>query len=106
LFGEPALVVLDEPNANLDHAGEQALYKSLLKLKERGCTILIVAHRPAALRTADKVLVLKEGCIAAFGERDKVLRALTHQPTAPRVAVARGPGPQSLPARLDGRLEG
>jgi ATP-binding cassette subfamily C exporter for protease/lipase len=104
LFGEPALIVLDEPNANLDHAGEQALYKALLKLKERGRTILIVAHRPAALRTADKVLVLKEGCVAAFGERDKVLRALMHQAPAPRVAGVPGQDRQVLPARLDGSV--
>jgi ATP-binding cassette subfamily C exporter for protease/lipase len=72
LFGGPALIVLDEPNANLDGAGEQALHQSLVKLKERGRTILIVAHQPSTLRTADKVLVLKDGRVAAFGERDKV----------------------------------
>ena len=105
LFGEPALIVLDEPNANLDHAGEQALYQSLLKLKERGRTILIVAHRPAALRTADKVLVLKEGCVAGFGERDKVLRALLHLQPAQRLASVPGQNRQTLPAQLAGRVE-
>ena len=105
LFGEPPLIVLDEPNANLDHAGEQALHNALVKLKERGRTILIVAHRPAALRTADKVLVLKEGCVAAFGERDKVLRALMHHQEAQRVTSAPGQSLQTLPARLDARVE-
>ena len=53
LFGEPALIVLDEPNANLDGAGEQALHKALVELKNRRRTILIVAHQPSILRTAD-----------------------------------------------------
>jgi PrtD family type I secretion system ABC transporter len=106
LFGEPALIVLDEPNASLDHAGEQALHNSLLKLKERGRTILIVAHRPNVLRTADKVLVLKEGCVAAFGERDQVLRALMREPSAPALAVVPGKDRQALSARVGGRSEG
>jgi PrtD family type I secretion system ABC transporter len=76
LFGEPALIVLDEPNSNLDGAGEQALHKALMEIKCRQRTILIVAHHPSTLRTADKLLVLKEGRVAAFGERDGMLRAL------------------------------
>jgi PrtD family type I secretion system ABC transporter len=106
LFGEPALIVLDEPNASLDHAGEQALHSALLKLKERGRTILIVAHRPNVLRTADKVLVLKEGCVAAFGERDQVLRALMRESSAPGLAAVPGQDRQALSARAGGRLEG
>jgi ABC-type protease/lipase transport system fused ATPase/permease subunit len=106
LFGEPALIVLDEPNASLDHAGEQALHDSLLKLKERGRTILIVAHRPNVLRTADKVLVLKEGCVAAFGERDQVLRSLMREPSAPALAAVPGKDRQALSARVGGRSEG
>ena len=103
LVGEPALIVLDEPNANLDHAGEQALHNALVKLKERGRTILIVAHRPNALRTADKVLVLKDGAVAAFGERDKVLRALMHH-EAQRVTSVPGHNVQTLPARVAARV--
>ena len=103
LVGEPALIVLDEPNANLDHAGEQALHNALVKLKERGRTILIVAHRPNALRTADKVLVLKDGAVAAFGERDKVLRALIHH-EAQRVTSVPGHSVQTLPARVAARV--
>ena len=87
LFGEPALIVLDEPNANLDGAGEQALHTALVELKNRRRTILIVAHQPSALRTADKLLVLKEGHVAAFGERDRMLRALMRQPQQQRVAM-------------------
>ncbi len=105
LFGEPALIVLDEPNANLDGAGEQALHAALVKLKEQGRTVLIVAHQPSTLRTADKVLVLKEGRVAAFGERDKVLRALMRQPQARRVVSMPGEGGKKLPARLEAGVE-
>jgi PrtD family type I secretion system ABC transporter len=90
LFGEPALIVLDEPNSNLDNPGEQALLRSLVKLKRHGRTILVVAHQPSTLRTADKVLVLKEGVVAAFGERDEVLRSVMRQPAQQRVVSMRG----------------
>jgi PrtD family type I secretion system ABC transporter len=90
LFGEPALIVLDEPNSNLDNPGEQALLRSLVKLKRHGRTILVVAHQPSTLRTADKVLVLKEGVVAAFGERDEVLRSAMRQPAQQRVVSMRG----------------
>jgi ATP-binding cassette subfamily C exporter for protease/lipase len=101
LFGEPALIVLDEPNSNLDAAGEQALQRALVKLKERGRTVLIVAHQPSTLRTADKVLVLKEGRVAAFGERNKVLQALMRQPQPRRVGSIQGHGGKAFPPRLE-----
>jgi ABC-type protease/lipase transport system fused ATPase/permease subunit len=102
LLGEPALIVLDEPNANLDGAGEQALHKALVELKNRGCTILIVAHHPSILRTADKLLVLKEGSVAAFGERDPILRALMRQSQQQRVVAMKGKDPEMLPAAQGG----
>ena len=80
LFGDPALVVLDEPNASLDSAGEAALQAALVGLRERGRTVLVVAHQANVLRNMDKVLVLKEGRVAAFGERDKVLQSLMRRP--------------------------
>jgi PrtD family type I secretion system ABC transporter len=105
LFGDPALIVLDEPNSSLDGAGEQALYQALIDLKMQGRTILIVAHHPSALRTADKLLVLKNGRVAAFGERDKVLRALMQQTQQQRV-VAMQPQSHATPlARLQDRAE-
>jgi PrtD family type I secretion system ABC transporter len=76
LFGDPALIVLDEPNSNLDGAGEHALMKALTGLKERGRTILIVSHHPNALRTADKVLVLADGAVAGFGDRDEIFKKI------------------------------
>jgi ATP-binding cassette, subfamily C, bacterial exporter for protease/lipase len=102
LLGDPALIVLDEPNANLDGAGEQALYRALVELKNRRRTILIVAHHPSALRTADKLLVLKEGCVAAFGERDPMLRALMRQSQQQRVVAMKGQGSEMLPTAQGG----
>jgi ATP-binding cassette, subfamily C, bacterial exporter for protease/lipase len=102
LFGEPALIVLDEPNANLDAAGEQALHKALVEIKNRERTILIVAHHPSTLRTADKLLVLKEGCVAAFGERDGMLRALMNQSQQQRVVAMQGQHREMLPTPLEG----
>jgi PrtD family type I secretion system ABC transporter len=102
LLGGPALIVLDEPSANLDGAGEQALYKALVDLKNRQCTILIVAHHPSVLRTADKLLVLKEGRVAAIGERDRVLRALMRQSQQQRVVAMQGKDPEMLPAAQGG----
>ena len=102
LLGGPALIVLDEPNANLDGAGEQALHKALVELKNRQCTILIVGHHPSVLRTADKLLVLKEGRVAAVGERDRVLRALMRQSQQQRVVAMPGKDPEMLPAAQGG----
>lgn len=105
LFGEPAIVVLDEPSANLDSAGEHALHRALVEIKSRGRTVLIVAHHPSTLRTADKLLVLKEGRVAAFGERDRMLRALMRQPQQQRVVALPGQGPEMLP-KAQGGVEG
>jgi ABC-type protease/lipase transport system fused ATPase/permease subunit len=72
LYGGPKLVVLDEPNANLDQPGEQALANVIEKLKECGATSVVITHRMWILRRVDKILVLSpEGCM--FGARDEVL---------------------------------
>jgi ABC-type protease/lipase transport system fused ATPase/permease subunit len=67
LYGQPRLVVLDEPNANLDTAGDAALMTALAGLKEAGVTTVIVSHRSYALQRADHVLVLEEGAVKRFG---------------------------------------
>ncbi|MGI9508006.1 MAG: type I secretion system permease/ATPase, partial [Geminicoccaceae bacterium] len=104
LFGDPVLFVLDEPNANLDGAGDQALHQALVTLKTRGSTVIIVAHQPSTLRTADKVLVLREGRVAAFGERDKVLRTLMQRAPQPHVVSTLGwGGEQQAAAPKDSR---
>jgi len=77
LYGKPRLVVLDEPNASLDHEGEEALLRTLQGLKEEGTTLIIVAHRPSLLRGVDKLLVLREGSVDMFGPRAEVLARLT-----------------------------
>ena len=76
VFGNPKFVVLDEPNANLDHDGEVALLETVARLKAQGATMIIIAHRPSVLRNVDKILVLRGGAIQMFGARDEVLAKL------------------------------
>lgn len=80
LYGDPFLVVLDEPNSNLDAAGEQALNESIANVRARGGIVVVIAHRPSALGAVDLVLVMYEGRVAAFGPRDEVLAKVTSQP--------------------------
>lgn len=77
LFGSPFLLVLDEPNSNLDHEGEQALTTALQAAKARGAVIVVIAHRPSAVAVADKILFMQAGRQGAFGPKDEVLRAVT-----------------------------
>lgn len=72
-FGEPVLIVLDEPNSNLDAEGDQALNRALLGARAKGATVIIVSQRPSAIEVVDKILVLSEGQIKAFGARDAIL---------------------------------
>jgi ATP-binding cassette subfamily C exporter for protease/lipase len=85
LYGQPALVVLDEPNSNLDDAGEAALVQAVRKLKAEGSTVVLVTHRPSILGAVDKLLFLKDGVQTLFGPRDQVLKTLV--PATPAKAV-------------------
>jgi ATP-binding cassette subfamily C protein/ATP-binding cassette subfamily C exporter for protease/lipase/ATP-binding cassette subfamily C protein EexD len=76
LFGQPCLVILDEPNAHLDAAGEAALVGALQRLKELKSTVLLVTHRLNILRHADRILVVENGGVERFGARDAVLAEL------------------------------
>ncbi|MCE8015880.1 type I secretion system permease/ATPase [Halomonas sp. MCCC 1A17488] len=76
LYGKPALVVLDEPNANLDDAGERALAEALRQLKAEGTTLFVISHRRSVLAEVDKLLVLNEGRLRLLGARDEVLARL------------------------------
>jgi PrtD family type I secretion system ABC transporter len=86
LFGRPRLVVLDEPNANLDAEGEAALLDAVAAVKAQGTTVVLVAHRMGTLAHADKLLLMRDGAVEAFGPRDAVLARL------------KGPRPVEAPA--------
>ena len=73
LYGNPRLVVLDEPNANLDHEGDQALLATLRGLKEEGVTVVIIAHRAAVLAGVDKILLLRDGAVEKFGPAAEIM---------------------------------
>ena len=77
LYGSPALVVLDEPNSNLDHRGEQALAQAMDVLREEGVTLLVISHRTGVLRRVDRLLVLEAGRVRLFGPRDRVLARMS-----------------------------
>jgi len=76
IYGKPKLIVLDEPNSSLDEAGEQALLQTLASLKLQGASLLVITHRTSILPQADKLLMLRDGQVAMFGQRDEVLQAL------------------------------
>ena len=76
LFGDPFLVVLDEPNSNLDEEGERALTNAITGARRRGAIVVVIAHRPSALAAVDQVLVLSGGQQMRFGLKDEVLRAV------------------------------
>jgi ATP-binding cassette subfamily C protein len=76
LYRMPSLIVLDEPNANLDSAGEQALLAALQKLKTMGATVILVTHKINILSIVDKLLILREGTVQAFGPKDEILRRM------------------------------
>lgn len=82
LYGMPSLIVLDEPNSNLDDAGDAALLAAILEMKKAGKTVLAITHRVNLVAAVDKILVLKEGKVAAFGERDAILAAMRGGPKA------------------------
>lgn len=75
LYGDPALLILDEPNANLDSQGEQALIDAIRDAKTRGRAVIIMAHRPSAIAACDYLLMIDRGAQVEFGPRDEVLRA-------------------------------
>lgn len=86
VYGDPKLLVLDEPNSNLDAEGEAALVEAIEISRRRGATVLVIAQRMSILKRADKLMVMKDGMIAQFGDRAEVLAALG--PRAGRDGVA------------------
>jgi ABC-type protease/lipase transport system fused ATPase/permease subunit len=81
IYDDPVLFVLDEPNSNLDEAGELALLKTMVQLKAAKKTVFVITHRTSILRVVDKVLLLVNGVSQAYGPRDEVLARLKKVPT-------------------------
>jgi ATP-binding cassette subfamily C exporter for protease/lipase len=92
LYGNPSLVVLDEPNSNLDTVGEAALAGAIAHMKAQGTSVILVTHRSSALAQADKLLVLNEGRLQAFGLSQEVLKALSGAQEQQREKTAQAPG--------------
>ena len=87
MLGDPAYIVLDEPNASLDLDGEEALMNALDSMKANGATVVIISHKPSIFRAADKMLVLREGRVELFGPRDQIMSRLM-KPAEVRVVEA------------------
>lgn len=90
MYGDPVIMVLDEPNSNLDNEGSIALNLAIRSMKAAGCAILIMAHRPAAIQECDLLMVMEEGPRRAFGPRDQVLRDMVKNHT--EIVKSTGPG--------------
>jgi ATP-binding cassette subfamily C protein EexD len=86
VYGSPKLMVLDEPNSNLDDQGEKELVEAINRIKKMGCTVIVITHRTMVLQCVDKILVMKDGHAAAFGPKDQVLASLR----APAASIASG----------------
>lgn len=76
LFGKPRLLVLDEPNSNLDNAGERALIRAIESARRAGTAVVLIAHRPSIIAAVDKILVLKDGLVEQFGPRTEIIRTI------------------------------
>lgn len=100
LYGDPALLILDEPNANLDAQGEQALVDAIRDAKSRGRTVIIMAHRPSAIAACDYLLMIDRGTQVEFGPRDEVLKKRTRN--YPQLVARQGApaGPQGAQANV------
>ena len=96
LYRDPFLVVLDEPNSNLDGEGEEALTQAILGVRARGGVVVVIAHRPSALAGVDRILMMVDGRQQAFGPKEEVLSKVLRRPPAAAAAVAAGvPAPAS-----------
>jgi ATP-binding cassette subfamily C protein len=84
LYREPFLVVLDEPNSNLDSDGDEALARAILGVRQRGGIVVVIAHRPSAIAGVDQLLMLRDGRAQAFGPKDETLAKVLQRPGAAR----------------------
>jgi len=97
LYGDPFLVVLDEPNSSLDVQGDEALTQAILGVRQRGGIVVVVAHRPSAIAGVDQLLVLNGGRKQAYGARDTVLREALRPAAVPAAA---SPKPAAVNATM------
>lgn len=106
MYGDPALIVLDEPNSNLDDLGEQALVAAISDLRNSGKTIVLITHRTSALATTNKLLLLRDGVAQLFGPRDQVLAELAkvNQLQAQQVQAQQAAPPADTQARIETNL--
>ena len=88
-FGNPRMVVLDEPNSNLDSAGDAALARALEHAKREKITVITITQRPSLLRSVDKILLLTNGTVSMFGQRQEVLAALAQRGLSTEMALGR-----------------
>lgn len=88
VFGNPKLLVLDEPNSNLDDQGEKELVEALRRIKSAGCTIVVITHRTMVLQCVDNILVMKDGVAVNFGPREQVLASLMAPAAVPKSAAS------------------
>jgi ATP-binding cassette subfamily C exporter for protease/lipase len=91
LYGNPAVVVLDEPNANLDDAGENALLQAVELVKKQGKTVVLISHRPSVLKVADRLVIMQDGQVVVSGPRDGVLAKLKEQQAQRALAASQPP---------------
>lgn len=91
LYGNPFLLVLDEPNSNLDADGDAALSRALATVRERGGIVVVVAHRPSALGSLNKLMVMAGGQVQAFGAKEEVLARMTQRAAGPALSVVAAP---------------
>jgi PrtD family type I secretion system ABC transporter len=87
LYGDPFLIVLDEPNSNLDTDGDEALTRAVRNARARGAIVVVVAHRPIGIDGVDLLLVLKDGRVQAFGPKDTVLAQVLQRPAPPPIKI-------------------
>jgi ATP-binding cassette subfamily C protein EexD len=79
LYGDPQIVVLDEPNSNLDEIGEAALGNAIQRLKQKGATVIVITHRNNVLANVDKLLILNDGLVSVYGPKEQVIAHLQQQ---------------------------
>ena len=90
MYGDPVILVLDEPNSNLDNEGSEAVNTAIRGMKEQGKAIMIMAHRPAAIKECDTLLMLEHGALRAFGPKEKVLKNVVKNHS--EITKSSGPG--------------